>query len=207
VIPNTVFGLLVLAASLGPGYVFVRVAERREPRPARSSLLEIAELVTVGGSCSAVTLMVGLIVAHWLGWVDLSRLGSGGTDYALTHPARVFSLALAVFAASLLASWRLSVVLHRGLPATLHQHSVWHQLMRRQEEGAAFATVELRDGRTVAGPVAYYTVQEASPEDRELVLIAPIRARRNDDADYEPVTDSRVVLRASDMVALSVKYF
>ena len=206
-IPSTVFGLLVLTASLGPGYVFVRIAELRDPRPARSSLLEVAELVTVGGSCSAVTLMLGLILARWTGWVDLRGLGVGGTPYALAHPAPVFSFLLVVFAGSLLLAWRLALRLHRGSPATLRQHSVWHQLLQPQTEGKPFATVELRDGRSVAGPVAYYTVQEAAPDNRELVLIAPIKARRNARSSYEEVSDSRVVLRASDIVALAIQYF
>lgn len=206
-IPNSVFGLLVIAASLGPGYLFVRIAERRNPRPARSSLLEIAELISVGGSCAAISLLVALVIAQKTGAVDLNALAKRGTDYALTHPLPVFTLLIGV----LLGSYALAVVgtlvVHQGVPATLRQHSVWHELLRRQDGYQPFATAELRDGRVVAGPVAYYTVEEAPPDCRELVLIKPIRARAAPNAQFVEVLDDRVVLRASDISVLAVKYF
>jgi len=207
VIPNSVFGLLVVAASLGPGYLFVRIAERRNPRPTRSSLLEIAELVSVGGSCAAISLLIALVVAQKTGRVDLRAISNGGTDYALTHPVPVFTLLIGVIAGSFALAAVGTLMFHRGVAATLRQHSVWHELLRRQDGLQPFATAELRDGRVVAGPVAYYTVEEAPPDCRELVLIKPIRARAGANQEYIDVPDDRVVLRASDIAALSVKYF
>jgi Family of unknown function (DUF6338) len=207
VIPNSVFGLLVVAASLGPGYLFVRIAELRTPRPARSALLEVAELVAVGGSCSAVALLVALLVARWTGKIDLHAFSKGGTEYTLTHPVPVFTLLLGVLAGSYLLAAIATLVFHRKAPASLRAHSVWHELMRHQAAGRPFATVELRDGRVVAGPVAYYTVEQAPPDCRELALIRPIRARGDVSSAFVDVPDDRVVVRASDIVALSVKYF
>jgi uncharacterized protein DUF6338 len=207
VIPDSALGLLVVAAGLGPGYLFVRIAERRNPRPARSALLEIAELVTVGGVCTAIALFVGLVVADKTDKVDLRALSRDGTDYALTHPTPVFTLLLGVLAGAFLLAAIGTFAFNRGTPATLRPHSAWHELLRRQAGVQPFATVELRDGRTVAGPVAFYTVEEAPPDSRELVLIKPIRARANPRSSFVDVPDDRVALRASDMTALSVKYF
>jgi hypothetical protein len=185
----------------------VLIAERRNPRPARSALLEVAELVTVGASCSVVALLIGLTIARRTGRVDLHALSKDGKEYALTHPTPVFILVIGVLAASYVLAALASIVIHRGLPATLRQHSVWHELLRQQATGRPFATVELRDGRTVAGTVAYYTVEEAPPDERELVLMRPIRARAGPNSGFVDVPDDRVVLRASDVASLSVQYF
>lgn len=205
-IPDTVFGLLVVAAGLGPGYLFVRLGELRNPRPSRSALLEFAELVTVGGSCTVVVLSVALPVTRKTGKVDLNALSKEGRDYTLAHPVPVFTLLISVLVGSYALAAIAALVVHRGAPATLRHHSVWHEVLRRQGALQPFATVELRDGRTVAGPVAFYTLQEAAPEHRELVLMRPIRARPDGHAEFVDVPDDRVVLRASDVSALSVTY-
>lgn len=102
----------------------------------------------------------------------------------------------------------MSLLVHRGQPRTLNHVSVWYELLSRRKDGQTpYATVELRDGRTVAGPVAFYTVQEAPPDCRELVLYDKISASPSPGAPFVDVSDDRVVLRASDMAALSVKYF
>jgi hypothetical protein len=195
VIPNSVFGLLVVATSIGPGYLFVRIAERKTPRPARSTLLEIAELIAVGGSCSVLALLVSLLIARWTGKVDLRALGRDGTEYTLTHPVPVLTLLLGVLAGSYLlsgiATLTAYLIVQRKSPATLRHYSVWHELLRRQEAGQPLVTVELRDGRTVAGPVAYYTLEEAPPDCRELVLIKRIRARPNRHSQFVDVPDDR----------------
>ena len=206
-IPDSVFGLLLLAASLGPGYMYVRIAERRNPRPNRSALLETAELITVGGSCSAVAFVVAAVLARWTDMVDLVALEQDAAVYTVAHPARVFLLLLVGLGGAYLLAWIAARAIYRGVPASLFHHSVWHELLRAQAGGRPYVTVELRDGRTVAGPVAYYTVQEAPPDSRELVLIKPIRARAASGMPYVPVVDDRIALRASDITALSVQYF
>jgi len=161
----------------------------------------------VGGSCSAVALLVALLIARWTGRIDLHKLSKNGTEYTLTHPVPVFTLLLGVLAGSYLLAGVATLAFQRKARATLRPHSVWYELLRRQEAGRAFATVELRDGRVVAGPVAYYTVEEAPPDCRELVLMSPIRARGGPGAPFVDVADDRLVLRASDIAALSVKYY
>ena len=201
-------GLLVLAASLGPGYAYIRVAERRAPRPDRSALLEIAELVTVGGSCTAVVALFVLAGTQLTELVDLEALGRDRWEYTLEHPVRVLLLLLVVLGGSYLLAVLTALAVHRGQPASLRHHSVWHEALGRRRDGLVpFATVELRDGRMIAGPVAYYTIQEAPPDCRELVLTQKIVARSTAGTPFVRVPDDRVVLRASDISALSVTYF
>jgi hypothetical protein len=128
--------------------------------------------------------------------------------YVLQHPFPVFTLVIAVLAGSYVLAAVASWVAHRGYPATLRPHSVWHEALRIQDGGRrAFATVELHDGRVIAGPAAFYTTQAAPPDERELALERPIRARPDMQSPYADVPDERVVLRASDIVALSVQYY
>lgn len=206
-IPNSVFGLVVIATILGPGYVFLRIAEQRNPRPDRSALLEVTELVTVGGVSTAISATLGLLVAHWLG-MNLHALAKHGTDYALTHLSSVAALLFAVLIGSFILAATSSLAVHRNLPSSIHLHSAWHEVLRRQKGGKSpYATVELRDGRVVAGPVAFYTVEEAPPECRDIVLLRPIRAAPKVGQDFVEVNDHRLVLRGSDIAALGIQYF
>jgi Family of unknown function (DUF6338) len=78
VIPSTLLGLVAFAASLGPGYVDVRVSEKREPRHERTQLLEAAELIVIGGLASSLAALVVLSLAHAAHVVDVQRLSNDG---------------------------------------------------------------------------------------------------------------------------------
>ena len=204
--PNSVFALVVIAAILGPGYFFVRIAELRNPRPNRSALLEVTELVTVGGVCTALTLTAGLLIARWVG-MDLQALAKHGTNYSIAHPASVAGLALGVLLGSFILAGVGARFTYRNLAASIRLHSAWHEVLRKQKEMSPYATVELRDGRVVAGPVAFYTVEETPPDCRDLVLLRPIKAAPKVGGTFVDVADHRLVLRGSDIAALGVQYF
>jgi hypothetical protein len=209
VIPNTLLGLLVFAASLGPGYIFVRVAETRDPRPERSTLLELAELVFVGSAASAAAFSLGFIVAEATGWVDLDRLAAAGaTDYMLNNPYRGFSFLVAVLGITYVGTWLVAKhLLYRGRPRPVLLHPIWHEVLW-DDSGAkrVFVTVELRDGRKVAGYASAYTSQDVSPEDKELVLQRPISATVPQDPRVVWLDDDHVLVPGSQIALLSVKY-
>jgi hypothetical protein len=206
VTPTSLFGLIVVAAVLGPGYAFLRIAERRNPRPDRSPLLEVTELVTVGGVCTAVAATVALVSARKLG-MDLASLARDGTTYSLGHSASIAALFLSVLAGSFALSILAARLSYRGLPPSIRLHSAWHEVLRRQHGMSPYATLELKDGRVVAGPVAFYTVEEAPPDCRDIVLLRPIQAATKVGAVFVEVDDHRLVIRGSDIVALGVQYF
>src|SRR6266851_1525455 len=56
-LPNAPLALLALLALL-PGWLFIRLAERRGPRPERSPLAELLELAAVGFSAVAVSALI-----------------------------------------------------------------------------------------------------------------------------------------------------
>lgn len=212
-IPNTLLGLLVLAASIGPGYVFVRVAELRNPRPSRSALLELAELVSVGGAASAIGLFLVLIVlrfTEWVGaeWVDVNALAREGTTYALEHPARGLLFLLAVIGTAYGLAYISAKWWYRDFPASLRNHSTWHELLD-DENGSRriYAFIELRDGRQVKGYVHYYTVEQAPAADREIVLGTPVQIKAKWQADWQPLAADVAAIGGQEIVALSVRYF
>ena len=206
-VPSTLLGLLVVAASIGPGYLFVRVAEKRNPRPERSAILELAELVSVGGLSSALALLVGLLVSERTGWVDLHALAKNGSRYVLEHPGHGLGFFLSVLGASYAGAGLSALLVNKGLPASLARHSAWHELL--SSDGGTrevFATIELKDGRVVAGFVRFYTVEQAARDEREIVLGQPLSARTKGASTYVPVEDNLIALSAADIAALSVKY-
>ena len=211
-IPDTVLGLLVIAASLGPGYLFVRLGELRNPRPSRSTLLELVELVATGGTFTILVLWAALAVDRYVrNIVDLDALAASRTDYVLAQPLRTTTLVVFVIAGAYLLAWLAALAVYRGMPPTQRSWQTWHEAFRIQEHGGslcrAYATVELRDGRTVAGPVAFYTTQGAPSDERELALERPISAKASGTAEYVEVPDERVILRASDIAVVSVQYY
>lgn len=103
-------GLILLLAGIGPGYVFVRVAERREPRIERSQLLEAAELLVVGAVLSTAAALVVLIITQATRALDLEALADNGVKYILREPIPNLTALLA----TLLLSYGAAYVLGAG---------------------------------------------------------------------------------------------
>src|SRR6266852_3591590 len=68
-LPGAPIALFALAALL-PGWIFVRLAERRIPRPERSALAELVELAAVGFS----TVAASVFVVASLSWTHIPGL-------------------------------------------------------------------------------------------------------------------------------------
>jgi len=174
VIPDSLAGLLLFAASIGPGYVYIRVAERRRPRAERSQLLEAAELLVLGALITTVVAMLVVSVAQQVGLVDVATVHREGLDYLLLHPVRGFATLGAIFGLSYLGGGLVGWVAHLGEQASQQPGTVWRDVFgQKKETNDAWATVELRDGRFLQGQVVSYTL-DVSSEPRELALAAPL---------------------------------
>lgn len=215
-IPSTLLGLVVLAASIGPGYVWVRVAEARVPRGPRTQLLEIAELIVIGGLSSTVAFLGVLSFASWssVSWIDTDALAADGADYVIRHPTRGLSvvlvgLALAYAGTYAVARW----VFYRGYPPRIgHGFSAWSSMLTPKDpDQAAYATVDLRDGTTIAGWVQQVTTGEVPMAERDLVLIAALGKRlkiRPPKTDrFVDSPDRATILNGSDVLAVSASYY
>ncbi len=205
-IPSTLLGLLVFAASIGPGYVYVSIAERRQPRTSRSGLLEVAELITVGGLTSTVALLLWLLVAEASDWVDLAGVSKGATAYAVTHPGRTLTFLFVVLATSYSFAWQGARFAYRHRAAVIAPGSVWsHVLSDDDHRRFVYATAELRDGRSVFGQVESFTLDE-DREMRQISLGPPIKVRTGDEPWKTLADQDRLVVKDSDVMLLSVDY-
>jgi hypothetical protein len=182
-IPGTLLGLLAFAASMGPGFVYFRVAERYELVPQRSPLEEATRLIVVGSLASLVAALAVLAAAEALDAVDTSALADDPGRYVVTEPIRSLGSLLAIFVLSYggaaLSAW---LIHRRKAPSIRPGDAAWHgafwrdRLGRGEDEGkpqAVWLTVELQDdGRLISGPLRSYTFGTDQP--RELTLSKPI---------------------------------
>jgi Family of unknown function (DUF6338) len=208
--PDNIYGLLLFLAGIGPGYVFLRVGERREPRQARSALLEFAELFVIGAATTAAASIVVLLVGEVLDQVDLKTWLSEGRIYVINEPFPVLVTLMAILSLSYLGAWGLARLVYKGRPASIRpEFSVWFQVFHVDEEKPdvaelRFATVELKDGRRVAGYVHAYTV-DPNPENRELALRKPIFAQAGPEAPRQLIPDAFLIVPSEEIVYVSVQ--
>jgi len=206
VIPGSLAGLILFAASLGPGYVYVRVAERRTPRTERSQLLEAAELLVIGALTTTVVAMLVLLGAREVGLVDVNAVRREGLAYLLLHPLRGCLTLGAIFALSYTVAGLAAYLAHRQEQPSQQPGTVWREVLgQKKRTHDAWATVELRDGRFLQGQVASYTLDTVS-EPRELALAAPIYQRRPSNAEVEDVRGDFLTLREEDAIYVAVEY-
>lgn len=202
-IPSTVLGLVVLAAALGPGYVFVRIEERRRPRPERSALLETAELVVIGGLASTMAFAAVAGVAAHTRWLDESALAKNHNHYLLSHVSRFAVLLLITLLLSCLATFFGAIALFHRYPATIKRYSAWDEVFPQQTGIINYATVGLDDGMAVAGDVVGHSVGDRPSDGRELILANP-EVRALGQQSFSPARDHFVVLRGDRIRTLSV---
>lgn len=202
-IPSTVLGLVVFAAALGPGYIFVRIEERRRPRPARSALLETAELIVIGGFVSTMAVAAVAAVATRSGWLDEEKLANDGTTYLLSHTSRFALLLLATLALAYALTWLAASVIFFRRPASIELHSAWDEVFKAKEGVIHYATAGLDDGLAIAGDVVAHSVGDRPSDERELILANP-ELRAPGERSFSPAKEQFAVLRGDRIRTLSV---
>jgi hypothetical protein len=210
-IPTTLLGLVVFAASLAPGYVWTRVAEVRLPRHQRTQLLEAAELVFIGSAFSAVAFSAVYAISLSTSLIDADELAASGTDYFVRHPWRAtVPFAGALLAASALAGLSARVLYRTHKRTIRHGYSAWHWAMRDLEDRVTYATVDLRDGTSVAGVLWLQTAGDVPVTDRELVLARvngiPLSLKRPGDTNFYEIRDQALLIQGPDVLNLAVNY-
>ncbi len=209
-LPDTLLGLVVFAAGAGPGYLYVRLSQARQPRYERSTLEEAAEFVVFGALSSGLAVLLALTIGEATNLLNTKELAAEPARYAATEPLRsLVSLALVV-AASHGGVWLLTTkVLHPGGPTINPGETAWYGVFHRMLPDAhgVYATVELRDGRAVAGLVIAYTPEPEAP--RELVLSKPVEGSlwlRDTEGNAVELPDTFIVLQGDDIAAVSGRY-
>ena len=210
-IPSSVTGLVVFLASVGPGYVYVRVAERWRPYRERTGLREAAEIVVSGSLATLVGVVVALLVARVTDLLpDREALIDGAGRYLVFHPGRMGLTLLIVLTVSYGLAW-LVARLAPGRGAEVFADSGWYGALERKLPKAhgVVATVELQDGRTIAGVVRAFTAEPTPVDDRELMLASsgtsPMLVR-TPDGRVTSIDDQFVLLRGDQIRYITGKY-
>jgi hypothetical protein len=207
VIPGTALGLVLTVAALGPGYIYLRVAERRSERPERSGLLEAVELAVVGALASTTALLIVGALADWTHVADAHWLAAHPANYAGQHPLRLLWLVALTLGLAYLIAFAVAKVRHRTPDVIRPAGSAWTEAFKKDcpKGRVAVLTVELRDGRKVEGTLRAHT--PSVDYNRELYLTAPLRVQAGPaSAPTGLGSTSFMVLRETDIIAVSGKY-
>ena len=206
-IPDTALGLILTVAALGPGYVYLRVAELRNVRPERSALIEAIELAVVGALCSTSALLIVGALADWRGTANAHWFGAHPRAYIGHHPLRLLWLVSIALLVAYAIAYLAARIIHRGKHESIRPgSSAWTEAMFNMcpKGSATVATVELRDGRRVEGVLRAH-MPTPGDENRELYLAAPIRVQTPYGSPIS-LPDSFMLLREKDILAVSGKY-
>jgi hypothetical protein len=208
VIPGTALGVVFVVAAFGPGYLYLRVAERRSIRLERSGLLEAVELAVVGAFASTIALLIVAALADELGVINVHWLSTGPRIYFAHHPLRLLWLLTVSLGAAYGLAYLAARVAHRGQPASIVPGTAWTEAFQEARgpgsKVAVRATVELRDGRKIEGTLRGHSTEIA--DNRDLLLVAPLRAQAGPKSTPTTLTDAVVLLREADVVTLSARF-
>lgn len=208
-IPSSFLGLVLFAASLGPGYVYLQVAERKAPRVARSALAEAVEMLAIGSLASLGAALVVLLAGDWVGALDAHQLSTRGGKYFVDHPARGLGSLMVAFGLAYFVAWSAAQLVHvRQEAVNTPSGNAWQQafrLNRPTKNHATVVTVELRDGRKVVGVLDRFTTELR--DSRELHMVAPIGVQASGKHPIEPTEDAFLVLREADVLYVSGRYW
>jgi hypothetical protein len=208
VIPGTLLGVLFLAACLVPGFVFLRIGERRRARLTRSPLIEAVELAGVGAAASLLSVMAVLSLGREWEFLDASALADDPGRYLLLHPFRGLGSMLGSFLlSSALAGIAAIVVFAKRQSVFDLSSSTWRQTFyegRPNRDLEVFATIELTDGRRLAGYVDSFTVN--LQENRELALRRPVIAAPDAAAQWQPMVGDFLIIRENQIATITGLY-
>lgn len=206
-IPDSLVGLILFAASVGPGYVFEAVAEKRRPRPTRTTLGETVGMVVIGASFSVLAAIVVLLVSRATSWLDPKALAGEAAHYALQDPLRAPAALATVFVLGYAGAAIAAHLIYPSKKGHVRPGAVpWHRVFledRPSDDSSVFVTVHMRDGKKIAGALAAYTLEQA--DNREIALVAPM-AMQPKEGDATPLSESFVVVREADVLYVSGHY-
>jgi hypothetical protein len=209
-LPDTLLGLIVFSAAAGPGYLYVRLSRARAPRYEHSTLEEAAEFVVFGALSSGGAVLLTLWLGSASGLLDTNALIDDATQYTVQHAFRVFVALAIVLLLSYGAVWLATTQLvHRGKATISPGETAWYAAFHRMlpEDHGAYVTVELRDGRALAGLVIAFTPDTDEP--RELLLARPVDGSlwvRDADGNVAELPDAFLVVQSRDILTVSGRY-
>jgi hypothetical protein len=165
-------------------------------------------MVVVGGALSLVAAAIVLAVIDRTGCLDTMTLHDHPSEYIFNEPVRVFSAALAFYGLAYGAAYLMARIAYRGSTAAIEPgvtgwgHAMWVNLPDKKRP--VMVTVELKDGRKIAGGLGSFTV--GSEENREIVLVRPLIATSGSREAAASLEEDFVVLREDQIRVVSGVY-
>jgi hypothetical protein len=229
VLPSTLAGLLLLIASLLPGFVFL---ERRESRHAGRSFSVLRE-TSVVVITSVVTIAVAIAVFGVVRWLlpdatpDTGRWIREGSAYATSHYLSLSVWCASVLALASLLSWWAAIpptfatraasmlprvgpdvsawLLQRRGTGRVSQASGWTLALNAVPNTTQWLTIYLVDGGALRGTRASHNTQIDETTDRDLVLGPPLSAKR--DGEWAALHgEGTLVVSAARISFLTIRY-
>ena len=196
-LPSDLVGLILLFAGVAPGYVYVRVAERYRSRPDRSQLLELAEVVVIGGGCTTLAALALIGLGEWAHGlvIDTTIWTRRGNAYLHANPDLVPRSIALVLGLSFLFAYLLARLVVWGRPPGIApgvsvKAGVFEPGSRRRKR--AWVAVHLKNGNIVEGYLQAYPTGESGGE--EIALQKPI--------GLTPAGAPRALIRGVDSVII-----
>lgn len=142
-------------------------------------------------------------------WIEADEMLQDPAAYLFAEPVRVFSAALAFYALAYGAAFMLAIVMYRGSAAAIQPGATgWAQAMwlkvPDKKKTAVKVTVELKDGRRIAGGLGGFT--PGSEGNREIVLVPPLKGTAKRGGRGQEMTDDFVVLHEDQIAVISGVY-
>jgi hypothetical protein len=166
-------------------------------------------MVVVGGLVSLLAAGLVLTGVDATDWIVANDLLEDPAAYLLGEPIRVFSTALAFYALAYGMAFTLAFIVYRGSAAAIQPGTTgWAQAMwlkvPDKKKTAVKVTVELKDGRRIAGGLGGFT--PGSEGNREIVLVPPLKGTAKRGGQGQPMTDDFVILHEGQIAVISGVY-
>ena len=176
----TVGGVAGFFLFVGPGLLWQRLVERRQPRDDLSAFREAGQIAlasVVFTSIASTIVLIGSGYLHRSALSDLEELLAEGAKASGVSPLNPVAFLAIEFMIAVTLAWLADLVLGRswyGKPE-LSRESAWVTVLRSRvpPSSVPVATVSLRDGSRLRGPVEAWSHDKAIG-DRELVLGRPV---------------------------------
>jgi hypothetical protein len=209
VVPGNLLGLALFVLAVTPGYIYLRVAERRAPRPERSPLLLTVELIVIG---TGATLLTVLGIAGLLGLLSVEPVDVGewlrtGSVYANSHLLPLTLVFCVVIVLSNLGTGLVAYWLHKGKrPGFQPSGSVWTEIMTRDAgENDVFLSLQLKSGAKVEGYLHSFPLERIDA-DSEIALQPPIFVAYPDEERRRASKTQRFIVSRGEIAHITVMY-
>jgi hypothetical protein len=167
----------------------------------------LVEMLVIGALASVVSAGAVLTIGEATNILNTEKLAEDFNRYLLTEPARAFGALIVFYGLAYTGAWVVAAVRHRRDGDFTPDGSAWYQAFARgcPEGSIPFLTIELKDGRWIAGAYKKATVER--DDNRELCLQKPLGLAQSAESEMEPEPfDEFLLLREEEIRQIKGRY-